>query len=446
VRWLPRVFALDDATPLERRATIWTGAMFCAAMGSTFVLRPLRDQFGVDQGVERMPYLYSLTLLVTALFTPAFWWLANRSPSRRFVPVALQVAALLVLVLFVGLEAVPTYDWKAPGGRWTGEVFWGFFSAFNVAIPTLVWIHAVEHFRRDQALRLFGLVGVGGTAGAVLGSEVARQLVAFGLPPSSSAVASIVLLQATFFCHRKARIAGARLTPESGPALAAGERVARGGVFAGLRLLVGDRHLMAIAGYMLLLGMVATAFAVSQTELVGRQVAGARAQHGWLAHLELLTQSSVLVLQLFLTGRLLPRLPAALFLCLLPALAMLGLGALWLWPTVAAVGAVQIARRSAQFALEKPSREALYTPLDLETKHKVKFLLDTFAFRAGDLLGAGFQVWVLRSGPQSESADHANVVLWGTVALAAAWAALGIGLGRRSARRAAVQAVAPASS
>jgi ATP/ADP translocase len=31
-----------------------------------------------------------------------------------------------------------------------------------------------------------------------------------------------------------------------------------------------------------------------------------------------------------------------------------------------------IALRGVQFALEKPSREALYTPLDLETKNKVK--------------------------------------------------------------------------
>ena len=39
--------------------------MFFACLAATFVLRPLRDQFGVDRGVDQLPYLYSLTLLAT---------------------------------------------------------------------------------------------------------------------------------------------------------------------------------------------------------------------------------------------------------------------------------------------------------------------------------------------------------------------------------------------
>jgi ATP:ADP antiporter, AAA family len=436
VRWLLRSLGLADATAAERRATFWTAAMFGLALASTFVLRPLRDQFGVDRGVARLPYLYSLTLVVTTVFVPAFWWLANRMPSRRFVPAALHASAAMMLLLFFALTAVGSYDWQARGARWVGEAFWGFFSAFNVAVPTLVWIHAVEHFRREQGLRLFGIIGVGGTAGAVLGSLLAQQVSSMALPPSSAALASLVLLESTFLCYLGSRRACSRMPVVATAAAAPDARVSRSGMLAGLRLLFADRHLLAIAGYMLLLGMVATAFAVAQTELVGEQVASPRAQHGWLAHTELLSQSLVLGLQLFCTGRLLRRLPAALFLSLMPLLSTLGLGVLWLWPTVATVAVVQILRRGAQFSLEKPSREVLYTPLDLETKHKVKFLLDTFALRAGDLIGACFQVYVLRKADIG-----ATGILIATVTLAGLWAAIGIGLGRRGGRRAAVQAV-----
>ena len=99
--WLPRSLGLAATTLAERRATLWTAAMFGAALASTFVLRPLRDQFGVDQGAERMPYLYGLTLLVTTVFTPLFWALARGRPSRRFVPIALQAAAASMALLYV---------------------------------------------------------------------------------------------------------------------------------------------------------------------------------------------------------------------------------------------------------------------------------------------------------------------------------------------------------
>jgi ATP:ADP antiporter, AAA family len=175
--------------------------------------------------------------------------------------------------------------------------------------------------------------------------------------------------------------------------------------------------------------MVATAFSVAQTRLVGEQVHGSRNQLEWLGTLEANIQGILLVLQLLATSRLLKRLPAALFLSLLPVVAMVGIGALSLWPTVVAVSLVQMARRVSQFAFEKPAREVLYTPFDLETKHKVKFLLDTFIIRLGDFLGACYQVLLVGWGV------GVGVVALGTVGLAVVWAVLGLGLGRGSQKR-----------
>jgi AAA family ATP:ADP antiporter len=430
VPWLLRSLGVAEATPPERRATLWTAAMFCAALASTAVLRPLRDQFGVHEGVARFPYLYSLTLLVTIVFTPLFWSLADRRSSRRFVPIALQAAAGSMVLLYVGLTLVGSYDWQAPGARWVGEAFWGFFSALNAAVPSLVWIHAVEHFRPAQGKRLFGLIGVGGTLGAVLGSWLAGELVTAKLPPGAAALAAMVLLEVTFVCHRLSLPACAAMNEGAG---VAHEPVARGGLFEGLRLLVRQPYLLAIGGYMMLLGMVATVFVAAQTELVGAQVGRGRDQHGWLAYQEALSQGLVLVLQVFCTGRLLRRWPSWLFLCLWPLSSVLGLGALGLWPTATAIAVVMIARRGTQYAFEKPAREVLYTPLDLATKHKVKFLLDTFAWRLGDLIGACYQ-FVLRGG---DGTATTTTVLGGSVAIVVLWAALGFTLGRRSERRAA---------
>ncbi|HEX5051959.1 MAG TPA: Npt1/Npt2 family nucleotide transporter [Planctomycetota bacterium] len=425
---------MQNASASERSATLWIAVMFFCSLASTFLLRPLRDQFGVDQGVERLPWLYSLTLLATACCVPPFWWLANRTPSRRFVPLVQHVCASLLVLLAVGLFAIGDYEWR--NVPWLGEVFWGGFSALNVIVPSLVWIHAVEHFRRDQGQRLFGLVAVGGTFGAVVGSWVASLLSKdLHAPPWAAALVSAGLLEAAVLCFRASLPGCARMREGDAGAVPV-DAVASRGAFAGVRLLLADGYLRSIAVYMLLLGMLATAFYAAQTELVGEFVDRGRSQHSWLASVEFWSQTLVLCLQVFATGRLLRRLPPMLFLAALPLTSIVGLGALWLWPAVLAINVVQIVRRGAQFAFDKPAREVLYTPLDLETKHKVKFLLDTFAFRLGDLLGAIMQLQ-LRS---LHIGTRGAVVA--TIALALVWVGVAVVLGRGRSRRAVGQTAA----
>jgi AAA family ATP:ADP antiporter len=162
-----------------------------------------------------------------------------------------------------------------------------------------------------------------------------------------------------------------------------------------------------------------------------------REQHGWLANVEFWRQTVVLALQLFCTGRLLQRWPGAVLLVSLPIVSIFGLGALWLAPALLTINLVQVVRGGAQYAFEKPAREVLYTPLSLATKHKVKFLLDTFAFRLGDLCGA-----VLVVGLGAAQVSVAGILAI-TVVVALAWIALGLVLGRRSAEPRAEGAAAP---
>jgi len=420
---LLRLLGLEHASPAERRATLWIAGMFFFSLTSTFLLRPLRDQFGVEQGPERMPWLYSLTLLSTAMCVPPFWWLANRVPSRRFVPIVQGALLPLLVLLAVGLWVIGDYQWlQLP---WLGEVFWGGFSALNVVLPALVWIHAVEHFDRRQGQRLFGLIAVGGTLGAVTGSWAAGLLSGdAGAPPFVAALLAAAGVGLAGLCFLASLPACQLLREQNAGAGPTREPVASGGVGTALRLLWADGYLRAIAGYMMLLGMLATAFYVAQTELIGEQIERSRDQHSWLASVEFWSQALVLLLQVFCTGRLLRRLPATVFLVALPTVCIFGLGALWLWASVLALNIVQVVRRGTQFAFEKPAREVLYTPLDLETKHKVKFLLDTFAFRLGDLLGACLQL-------QLRAWDLGwRGALLATVVLALAWIVLGVVLGR----------------
>ena len=132
----------------------------------------------------------------------------------------------------------------------------------------------------------------------------------------------------------------------------------------------------------------------------------------------------MLFLQVFWTGRIMTRSRASLLLAALPVISIIGLGCYWLLPTAAAIFVIQVGRRGVNYAVEKPAREVLYTPLDLATKHKVKFLLDTFAYRLGDLLGAVTQVWLRDLGL------GVGAIVAVTVAFAVVWIVIARALGR----------------
>ncbi len=417
--FLRRLLGLQSATRAERRATGWIAVMYFAALAGMFLLRPIRGQLGVARGVEAMPELYSLTLLATVVVVVPFWSLADRMASRRFVPICLNVCTALLLLLAVGFTFVGEHQWQAQ--PWVGKAFWGGFSAMNVAVPALVWIHAVEHYGRSQAKRLFGFVAVGGTLGAMAGSYGVKLPAQLGVevPLWGFGVAAATLMQVALLAFRRSHRACLELDGGDTDRAHAG-----GGVLQGLAVLARDRRARQISLYVMLVGFVATAFEAAQTELVGAELARAWEQQTFLADVGLWGNALVLFLQVFWTGRLLTRSPASLLLAALPVISVVGLGCYALAPTAAAIFGIQVARRGVNYAVEKPAREVLYTPLGLATKHKVKFLIDTFAYRLGDLFGAVTQVWLRELGL------GVGAIVAVTVAFAGAWVLIARSLGR----------------
>ena len=114
-----------------------------------------------------------------------------------------------------------------------------------------------------------------------------------------------------------------------------------------------------------------------------------------------------------------------LTLALLPALCVLGFGALALAPTVAAIVAFQVLRRSSDYAIARPTREVLYTVVPREDRYKAKNFIDTVVYRAGDQVGAWS--YALLSVLGLGTAGIAIVA----IPLSAAWLINGLWLGRR---------------
>jgi AAA family ATP:ADP antiporter len=321
-------------------------------------------------------------LLVHPLFTA----LVARLPRRRFVPLVYRIFIANLVAFFLAFRAA-----DAAQAVWLGRVFFVWTSVFNLFVVSVFWSLVTDLYRPAQGQRLFGLVAVGGTAGAILGSSITAAL-AHRLGPANLLLASALLLE---IAARAARaldgqadaLARAARDETGAPAPPRREHVIGGGVLDGIRDVIRSPYLLGISGLMLLFTVTSTFLYFQQAAIVGRALDRA-ARTQLFAHIDLAVNVLTLGTQVFLTGRLLRRVGVGAALAVVPALSLLGFAVLGAAPVVAALVVVQVLRRAANFAVQRPAREVLYTVLPRTEKYKAKNFNDTFVYRLGDQVGA----------------------------------------------------------
>jgi ATP:ADP antiporter, AAA family len=387
---LQRLFARAlPATPEERAAALWSFAYFFALLAGYYVLRPLRDQMAITGGVRNLPWMFTATFVTLLVAQPLYGMLVAKLPRARFIPIVNHffVANLALFWLFFTLQidtaliARLFYVWVAVFSLFTVAVFWSFMA---------------DIFTADQGKRLFGFIGAGGTAGALLGPVITIWLsVPFG--PINLLIAAMVLLEVAVFCVWRLEQA-ARVHADRGH----DERLG-GGAFAALPELIRSPYLLGLAGWISLQSFCATILYFEQIHMVAAEIHGAGEQTRIFAAIDLAVNLLTLATQLV---------------------------AVFFVPTLAVVLGVQVAQRWIHFAFANPARQVFYTVLGREEKYKAKNLIDVVIYRGSDALYG----WVF------DSLQIIGLKL-GTIALvsapvAAVWLILSGALGRAQENRA----------
>lgn len=402
----------------ERGLLAWSALFFFLVMASYFILRPIRDQMGVAGGVDNLAWLFSATLVAMLVVNPVFSLLVSRLPRPRLVAWCFRALMACLLGFHVALLHLPE-----PSQVWVGRGFFVWASVFNLFAVSLFWAVMADVYRSEPSRRLYGVIAAGGSLGALAGGAATSLLVeAIGTP--ALLLVSLVLLELALWCmravHRRAgREAAVREHVEPG------EAAVGGGAADGFRLALGSPYLLGVCGYMLLYTIGSTFLYFLQARIVDATLDGRAAQTAYFAHVDLWVNGLTLVLQVFLTGRLLSRLGVGLTLAALPAISIVGFLGLGLVPVLAAVVVFTVARRVTNFALSRPAREALFVPLGRGEKYKAKNLIDTVVYRLGDQVGA----W--SSAALAWLGLGITGIAWTAAPLAAIWLGLSLWLGRR---------------
>lgn len=407
-----------DVREHEGRAVFWSCAYFFFLLCSYYVIRPIRDEMGVRGGVENLPWLFTGTLVGMLLVHPLFTALVSRLPRRRFVPTIYGFFILNLVLFFVVFRVV-----SEASSVWVGRVFFIWVSVYNLFVVSVFWSFMTDFYRPSQAKRLFGLVAVGGTFGAVFGSSITSALARSFGPVNLLLVSGVLLAVAVTAAgalereeSRVAMDADEPASPASG-----GEEVIGGRVLEGIRDVLRSPYLLGIAVLMLLFTVSSTFLYFQLADIVSRAFAGDSSGRTRLfANIDLAVNVLTLLTQVFLTGRVLRWLGMALSLAFLPALTLAGFSLLWASPVLAVVVAFQVLRRAGHFAIERPAREGLYTVLSRTEKYKAKNFNDTFVYRVGDQVGAWsyrFMGWLGLGASGLAAAMVPVSIVWLVVAL-----------------------------
>ncbi len=389
---------------------------FFLLMAGYFILRPIRDQMGVAGGIGNLPWLFTATLLAMLALNPLFSALVARTTRRRLVSISYRLLMLCLLGFYAALNLLPD-----TAQVWVGRAFFVWASVFNLFAVSLFWAVMADVFDDHSARRLYGLIAAGGTLGALIGGLVTTSLVET-LGAAGLLLVSLVLLELALRCMfaLTARVAS------SDPAQQRrGDQIVGGSTLDGLTMAVRSPYLLGVCGYMLLYTIGSTFLYFLQAGIVASEIDGAARQTAYFATVDIWVNGLTLAIQLLATGRIMARLGVGLTLAALPLISLVGFAGLGLWPTLAAVVVFTVARRTSNFALSRPAREALYVPLSRIGKYKAKNFIDTFVYRLGDQIGAwsnGLLLWL---------GLGVTGIATTALPLAGAWLLLALWLGRK---------------
>ncbi|MEX0899333.1 MAG: MFS transporter [Gammaproteobacteria bacterium] len=422
---LQRLFNVrrDEVMPV-----LLSAAFFFCVLTALMVLRPAREALGMQSGIETVRWLFMGTALVTMLVNPVFGLMVARFRRLQFITGTYAFFGASLLGFYALLVFTP-----AAVGVTSGQVFYVWFSVFNLFTTMVFWALMADRFSVEQAKRFFALIAAGGTLGAIAGpalaAVLARPLGTAALLPLAAGFLALAVVFAWAVVQTQTE---RRDDPDAPPAIDEREIIG-GSAWEGFRAVFRSRYLMGIAGYIVILTIIATFIYFTRLQMVAALGEDLDLRTTWFARIDLITQVTTLVLQAVVAGHLMKRFGVHIVLMLLPLTAVLGFVGLAIVGSFTVLIAFEAAFRAVQRALTRPARETLFTVVGREDKYKSKAFIDTFIYRGGDVIGAQTEGLLAKLG--LGLAGLASVA----IPLALVWAALGLWLGRAQNRRKEIQ-------
>ena len=379
---------------------------FYFVLCSWYTIRPVRNEMAVQAGLENLPGLLSIVLLIMLIANPIYSWMVSNIDRNRVVIYTYLFFIANLICFFLGWVS---FDNEVR--VFIAKAFYIWCNVFSFFVVSIFWVSMINHFTSEQGKMYFGIISAGGSLGAFSGSSIARYFSTevcgtssmsdwgpFSLILISILGLSIALALSTNF---KSRVADAEIaTEEDSSAKGIGSMLIpiRGSMLGNLSLYMVLWTALMTFGWMIALSIVQD-WSTDPCE-----------RTGFFARIEQIVTPLTLFFQFFLTSLIFRKFGIGLILVSYGLILFLALIFYEAYPEIMTVLFVVCVLRTFEYALCKPARETLFTYLETQQRYKSTVFMDTFLARAGEVVGS----WFAASG----------VVLLGLSSLAATYAAL----------------------
>jgi AAA family ATP:ADP antiporter len=379
---------------------------------------------GIQGGVRNLQWIFTATFVVMLAAVPLFGWATRRFQRAGLVPIVYGFFILNLVGLYVLFSVFES-------GPWPARIFFIWVSVFNLFVVSIFWSFMADIWDSEQAGRLFGIIAMGGSAGAIVGPFLAAVL-STRVGPVQLMPISIGLLLFALFCverllrkPRERRSAGEAVPDDDDTEPDRFDRPIQGGIFSAAVRIVRSPYLAGIALFILLYSMISTVLYFEQAHIVANAFDDPGQRTQVFALVDLVVNVLTVLCQLFLTSRLVLHRGVSFALALVPVLLGFGLLLLGFFPVLPVLLVIQTLRRAGNYAVTRPAREMLFTVVSVEDKYKSKNFIDTVVYRGGDAV-SGWAFAALQS-----IGFGLGAIPFLAAPLAILWAVLGYALGKR---------------
>lgn len=410
-----------------------------------YLLKTVREPLILEGGQVQLKQYATICQAITLMgFVPTYSAITKRFSRMTVVTGSLLFfASNLVLFWLLALVKVP----------YTGFVFYVWLGCFSLCVIAQFWSMANDLYTPEQGKRLFAIIGIGSSVGAVAGSYVAgifsekKNPADPASPPNVSPYATMVVAAGILVvCLALSWIANARSARAAAASGAKKEPEKPIGGKNGFALLLKDRYLLLIAALILVLNLVNT---VGETIFDLTILDKAKSSIEGYASMSEDAQKAAIktfvgpfradfffwvnlvgaITQLFLVSRIFKYLGIRAALFSLPVIGLVAYGGIGLFPVLAFVRIAKIAENATDYSLYNTTKQALWLPTSREDKYNAKMTIDSFIVRTGDLIASGLALGLLALGFGVRGYAAVNVVMVGV------WLVLVVVIGRENAKR-----------
>ena len=369
-----------DVRPGEARRLLLSFFGACSVMSFLILSRALREALYLSTfDVTTLPYV---TIAVTALSLPSALLfgrlMAAGNPRRRFT-VYIVFLGLLLAGLPLLLPIVPDV---------TNVAFYLITVVGSSLLTSGFWMVCAEHFSLREAKRLFGLVGAGGTLGAMVTGVGLSQVTDY-FTSLQLASGLLAILAASLVLH----LSMPRLEPHR-------DHEAESPVLGeGLGLILASPHLRGIAAVVVIGTMTSTVLDYQFKEIVSEAMPSSAEMTSFFGAFYGWTGVVALLVQVLLAARLMGRAGIAFSLAVLPSFLIAGSAGMLVVPSLLLATLTRGADNALRKSLHRSVIEYLYMAVPADLRRRTKTLIDSVVDNSASGVAAGLLfVWVTWAG------------------------------------------------